>query len=179
MPTQSGGNLLSEEASREISTGFKKEKKKEKKLPAVRSICDLINFKNRRSKVAKTRPCLAVCVWRHEQGWHVCKAKKSDHIHPIFQTALASSNTSRSNSQYKISVICLNSISGTSHQSVSVRSPSTLHSNKTITICIRHPNLGHPWVDTKTVGERAFSYAGRSVWTICLKHSSLTFFLLF
>ena len=47
---------------------------------------------------------------------------------------------------------------------VSVRSPSTLCSSKTITICIWHTNLCHPRVNTKTFGERSFFYAGPSVW---------------
>ena len=52
----------------------------------------------------------------------VCKAKKSDHIHPILETALATSNTSHSiqNFNYLLQLHLWNS------PSVSVRSPSTL-----------------------------------------------------
>ena len=62
----------------------------------------------------------------------VCKAKKSDHIHPILETALATSNTSHSiqNVNYLLQLHLWNS------PSVSVRFPSTLYSSKTITICI-------------------------------------------
>ena len=63
----------------------------------------------------------------------VCKANKSDHIHPILETkALATSNTwlPIQNFEYLLQFHLWNS------RSVSVRSPSTLYSSKTITICI-------------------------------------------
>ena len=47
----------------------------------------------------------------------VCKAKKSDHIHPILQTLHWLPVTHRI--QYKISTICFNSISGTAPQYLS------------------------------------------------------------
>ena len=45
----------------------------------------------------------------------MCKAKKSDHIHPILETLhwLPVAHVSHSINQYKISIICFNSISGT------------------------------------------------------------------
>ena len=45
-----------------------------------------------------------------------------------------------------------------------VRSPSTLHSSKTITVHIQHMNLCHPSCKHKNIGERSFSSAGPSVW---------------
>ena len=62
----------------------------------------------------------------------MCKTTKSDHIHPILETALATSNTlySIQNFNYRLQFHLWNS------PSVSVRSPSALHSSKTITICI-------------------------------------------
>ena len=50
-----------------------------------------------------------------------------------------------------------------SSPSISVRSPSTLYSSKTIMICIWHMNLCHPSCNTKTCIERSFSYTGPSV----------------
>ena len=47
----------------------------------------------------------------------VCKAKKSDHIHPILETLHWLQVTHRI--QYKISTICFNSISGTAPQYLS------------------------------------------------------------
>ena len=85
----------------------------------------------------------------------VCKVKKSDHIHPILETAWLPV-THRI--QYKI-----NSISGTSPQYLSdllhpytparqLRSASDTRTFVT------------PRVNTKTFGESSFSYAGPSVW---------------
>ena len=56
----------------------------------------------------------------------VCKAKKSDHIHPILETL----HWLPVNFNYLLQFHLWNS------PSVSVRSPSTLYSSKTITICI-------------------------------------------
>ena len=58
---------------------------------------------------------------------------------------------------------------------VSVWCPSTLYSSKTITTCIWHTNFC--LVNTKTFGERSFSYAGPSVWNNLLqtlRHSDST-----
>ena len=63
----------------------------------------------------------------------VCKAKKSDHIHPILETLRWLPVTHRI--QYKIFNYLLQFHLWNS-PSVSVRSPSTLYSSKTITICI-------------------------------------------
>ena len=65
----------------------------------------------------------------------VCKAKKSDHIRPILETLHWLPVTHRI--QYKTSTICYNYISGTTPQYLSnLLQPSTLHSSKTVTICI-------------------------------------------
>ena len=63
----------------------------------------------------------------------VCKAKKSDHIHPILETLHwlpVTTSHSIQNFNYLLQLHLWNS------PSVSVRSPSTLYSSKTITICI-------------------------------------------
>ena len=91
----------------------------------------------------------------------VCKAKKSDHIHSILQTLHWLPITYRI--QYKISTICFNSISGTSpHYLSDLLQPYTparqlRSASDTRTFAIPH-------VNTKTFGERSFSYAGPSVW---------------
>ena len=103
----------------------------------------------------------------------VCKAKKSDHIHPILATLHWLPATHRI--QYKISTICFNSISGTAPQYV--RSPSTLYSSKTITICIWHTKLCHPPCKHKNVWWKIFSYSGPTVWNNLpqtLRHSDST-----
>ena len=63
----------------------------------------------------------------------VCKAKKSDHIHPILETLHWLPVTHRI--QYKMFNYLLQ-LHLWNSPSVSVRSPSTLYSSKTITICI-------------------------------------------
>ena len=91
----------------------------------------------------------------------VCKAKKSDNIHPILETLHYLPVTHRI--QYKMSTICYNSISGTVPQYLSellqpyaparqLRSASDTRTFVT------------PRVNTKTFGERSFSYSGPSVW---------------
>ena len=104
----------------------------------------------------------------------VCKAKKSDHIHPILETLHWLPVTHRV--QYKISTICFNSISGTAPQYLSdllqrytparqLRSASDTRTFVT------------PRVNTKTFSERSFSYAGPSVWNNLpqtLRHSDST-----
>ena len=106
----------------------------------------------------------------------VCKAKKSDHIHPILETALATRNTSHSiqNFNYLLQLHLWNS------PSVSVRSPSTLYSSKTITICIWHTNLCHPPCKHKNIWWKIFFLC----WPICLEQFAsntppLWFYLLF
>ena len=106
----------------------------------------------------------------------VCKAKKSDHIHPILETALATSNTSHSiqNFNYLLQLHLWNS------PSVSVLSPSTLYSSKTITICIWHTNLCHPPCKHKNIWWKIFFLC----WPICLEQFAsdtppLWFYLLF
>ena len=63
----------------------------------------------------------------------VCKVKKSDHIHPILETLHwipVTHRISLQNFNYLLQLHLWNS------PSVTVRSPSTLYSSKTITICI-------------------------------------------
>ena len=99
----------------------------------------------------------------------VCKAKKSDHIHPILATLHWLPVTHRI--QYKVSTICFNSISGTAPQYLSdLLQPYTPASDTR--------TLVTPRVNTKTFGERSFSYAGPSVWNNfpqTLRHSDSTF----
>ena len=104
----------------------------------------------------------------------VCKAKKSDHIHPVLETLHWLPVTHRI--QYKISTICFNSISGTAPQYLSdllqpynpskqLRSASDTRTFVTLR------------VNAKTFGERSFSYAGPSVEQFCpqtLRHSDST-----
>ena len=98
---------------------------------------------------------------QNEAARLVCKAKKSDHIHPFLKTLHWLPVTHHI--QYKISTICFNSISGTAPQYLSdllqlytparqVRSASDARTFVT------------PRVNTKTFGERSVSYAGPSVW---------------
>ena len=68
---------------------------------------------------------------------HVCKAKKSDHIHPILQILHWLPVTHLI--QYKISSMLQFHL--WQIPLVFVWSPSTLCSNKRIIICIRYPNL--------------------------------------
>ena len=91
----------------------------------------------------------------------VCKAKKSDHIHPILQTLHWLPVTHRI--QYKISTICYNSIYRTAVYYLSdLLQPYTparkVRSASDTRIFVT------PRVNSKTFGERSFSYAGPSVW---------------
>ena len=104
----------------------------------------------------------------------MCKAKKFDHIHPILETLHWLPVTYRI--QYKISTICFSSISGTAPQYLSdLLQPYTLarqlrSASDTQTFVTRR-------VNTKTFGERSFSYAGPSVWNNLpqtLRHSDST-----
>ena len=104
----------------------------------------------------------------------VCKAKNSDHIHPILETLHWLPVTHRI--QYTISTICFNSISGTAPQYLSdLLQPYTparqlRSASDTRTFVTRR-------VNTKTFGERFFSYAGPSVWNNLpqtLRHSDST-----
>ena len=84
----------------------------------------------------------------------VCKAKKSDHIHPFLETLHWLPVTHCI--QYKISTICFNSISGTAPQYMSdLLQPYTparqLRSASDTRIFVT------PRVNTKTFGERSFS----------------------
>ena len=104
----------------------------------------------------------------------VCKATKSDHIHPILETLHWLPVTHRI--QYKISTICFNSISGTAPQYLSdllqpytpARQLRSASDTRTVVA---------PRVNTKTFGERSFSYTGPSVWNNLpqtLRHSDST-----
>ena len=98
--------------------------------------------------------------------------------HPSYSwnSALATSNTSHSihNFNYLLQFHLWNS------PSVSVRSPSTLYSSKTITICIWHTNLCHPPCKHKNIWWKVFFL----FWPICLEQFAsnippLWFYLLF
>ena len=91
----------------------------------------------------------------------VCKAKKSDHIHPILKILHWLPVTHRI--QYKISAICFNSISGTAPQYLSdLLQPYT--PARQLRSASDTRTFVTPRVNTKTFGERSFSYAGPSVW---------------
>ena len=91
----------------------------------------------------------------------VCKAKKSDHIHPILETLHWLLVTHRI--QYKISTICFNSISGTAPEYLSdLLQPYT--PARQLRSASDTRTFVTPRVNTKTFGERSFSYAGPSVW---------------
>ena len=105
----------------------------------------------------------------------VCKAKKSDHIHPILETLHWLPVTHRI--QYKISTICFNSISGTAPQYLSdLLQPYT--PARQLRSASDTRTFFTPRVNTKTFGERSFSYAGPTVWNNLpqtLHHSDSTF----
>ena len=106
----------------------------------------------------------------------VCKAKKSDHIHPILETLHWLPVTHRI--QYKISIICFSSISGTAPQYLSdLLQPYT--PARQLRSASDTRTFVTPCVYTKTFGERSFSYAGLSVWNNLpqtLRHSDSTSF---
>ena len=92
----------------------------------------------------------------------VCKAKKSDHIHPILETLHWLPITHRI--QYKISTICFNAISGTAPQYLSdLLQPYTCTPARQLRSASDTRTFVTPRVNTKTFGERSFSYAGPSV----------------
>ena len=84
-----------------------------------------------------------LCVLQTNLFLLVCKAKKSDHIHPILETLHWLWNS----------------------PSVSVWSFSTLYSSKTIMICIRHMNLCHPSCKHKNIWWKIVFLH----WPICLE----------
>ena len=93
----------------------------------------------------------------------VCKAKKSDHIHihPILETLHWLPVTHRI--QYKVSAICFKYISGTAPQYLSdLLQPYT--PARQLRSASDTRTFVTPRVNTKTFGERSFSYAGPSVW---------------
>ena len=104
----------------------------------------------------------------------VCKAKKSDHIHPILETLHWLPVTHRI--QYKISTICFSSIFGTAPQYLSnLLQPYT--PARQLWFASDTRTFVTPCVNTKTFGERSFSYAGPSVWNNfpqTLRHSDST-----
>ena len=101
----------------------------------------------------------------------VCKAKKSYHIHPILETLHCLPVTHRI--RYKISTICFNSISGTAPQYLSdllqPYTPARQLRSASDTRTFAPPPPPPPRVNTKTLGERSFSYAGPSVWNNLLQ----------
>ena len=100
---------------------------------------------------------------------HVSKTKYLTTLPPYSSnSALAASNASIQNFNYLLQFYLWYI------PSVSVRSPSTLHSNKTVTIRIRHPNLVILRENTKTFGERSLCNSGATVWNSlpqALRHS--------
>ena len=104
----------------------------------------------------------------------VCKAKKSDHIHPILETLHWLPVTHRI--QYKISTTCFSSISGTAPQYLSdLLQPYT--PARQLQSASDTRTFVTPSVNTKTFGERSFSFAGPSVWNNLpqtLRHSDST-----
>ena len=109
----------------------------------------------------------------------VCKAKKSDHIHPILETLHwlpVTHHIQYKKFNYLLQLHLWNS------PSVSVRSPSTLYSSKTITICIWQTNLCHPPCKHKNIWWKIFFFF--LCWPICLEQFAsntppLWFYLLF
>ena len=103
--------------------------------------------KKREKKWRNTQPPFLWGIWLHRSySWN---------------SALATSNTSHSiqNYNYPFQFHLWN------RPSVSVRSPSTLYSSKTITICIWHTNLCHPPCKHKNIWWKIFFLR----WPICLE----------
>ena len=104
----------------------------------------------------------------------VCKTKKSDHIHHILETLHWLPVTHRI--QYKISTSCFHFISGTAPQYLSdLLQPYT--PARQLRSASDTRTFVTPRVNTKTFGERSFSYAGPSVWNNLpqtLRHSDST-----
>ena len=99
----------------------------------------------------------------------VCKAKKSDHIHPILETLHWLPVTHRI--QYKISTICFSSFSRTASQYLSnLLQPYT--PARQLRSASDTRTFVTPRVNTNTFSERSFSYAGHLSGTVCLKHSA-------
>ena len=90
----------------------------------------------------------------------VCKVRKSDHIHPIFQTLHWLPVTHHI--EVKISAVCFSSISITTPQFL-----FDLLQPYTPTRQLRSasdPHLCYPSCEHKTFSARSFSYAGSTVW---------------
>ena len=92
---------------------------------------------------------------------HVCKAKKSDHIHPIIQILHWLPVTHLI--QYKISAMLHFHLWHI--PSVSVWSLLTWYSNKRIIICIRYPNLCYHLCKNNSIWWKSVS----TCWPICLE----------
>ena len=89
------------------------------------------------------------------------KAKKSDQIHPILETLHWLPVTHRI--QYKISTICFNSIYRPAvHYLSDLLQPYT--PARKVRSASDTRTFVTPRVNSKTFGERSFSYAGPSVW---------------
>ena len=104
----------------------------------------------------------------------VYKAKKSDHIHPILETLHWLPVTHRT--QYKVSTICFDSISGTAPHYLSDLLQSYTPERQ-LWSASETRTFVTPRVNTKTFGEWSFSYAGPSVWNSLpqtLRHSEST-----
>ena len=93
----------------------------------------------------------------------VCKAKKSDHIHPVLETLHWLPVTHRI--QYKILSICFSFISGSGTASQYLSDlPQSYTPARQLRSASDTRTFVNPRVNTKTFGERSFSYAGPSVW---------------
>ena len=115
-----------------------------------------------------------LCRYARARAHTHIQATKSDHIHPILETLHWLPVTHRI--QYKISTICFNSISGTAPQYLSdLLQPCT--PARQLRSASDTRTFVTPSVNTKTFGERSFSYAGPSVWNSLpqtLRHSDST-----
>ena len=90
----------------------------------------------------------------------VCKAKKSDHTHPILETLHWLPVTHCI--QYKISTICFNAISGTAPQYLI--SFNLILQQDNYDLHLTHEPLSPPCVNTKNIWWKIFFYAGPPVW---------------
>ena len=102
-------------------------------------------------------------------AWLVCKAKKSDHIHPILETLHWLPVTHRI--EYKISTSCFNSVSGTAPQYLSdLLQPYT--PARQLRSASDTRTFVTPRVNTKTLGENLLLMLAHLSGTICLKNSA-------
>ena len=114
------------------------------------------------------------CLLRKNSHWIICWMLTSCQPKRVTEEATSYTSHSIQNFNYLLQLHLWNS------PSVSVRSPSTLCSSKTITICIWHTNLCHPPCKHKNIWWKIFFLC----WPICLEQFAsntppLWFYLLF